>query len=365
MKKGGLLSGILGVAIAGLVFTACESNSPVSLEESLKDTPNVQLVEGASNVSVRVDKNNRDSYFDIQLDNLLPESGIENGVYQAWCILYDTPINSNGGEYNGVRIHSADNDPIFQNVSFLVNNSHSLMSEHSASWKEVQVAIWSVIGFPKFDYNKDISRLPSEFHNNGQPTFNINIVNKMVASALQNRNTNANGNGNGNAEKCRLLIAETESELQNVVFTSCDSATARMDNSPNNATFALGHAWFTYVVHPRPNAINDDPKCDDGFTTYFMYAGKHHYAGLFCAKRESTAAGEDISYYFDFGNNYHAKETHVHISGNNINLPGPPGQYNHKEKFDVAVTGKTEVKTVSYPPMARQIYIIAHASGVR
>jgi hypothetical protein len=356
MKKRGLLTGILGLTMLGMVFTACESNSPVSLEESLKDTPNVKLIDGASDATVTVNRNNSQSYFTVEIDNLLPESGIDNGFYNAWCVLYDTPINSNGGNYQGVKLHSVEADVALQRVQYIVNNKNRFMHDINADWKDIQVAIWSVLDFPKLDYMSELGNLPADFRQNGQPTFNTSNVDAIVSSAIAGASQN-----NG---PCKVYLIETEHGQQNIVIESCDTATARMNNDPDDDTFALapyvnGNNWWSYVTFPRANndesPTGDDPVCDAGYETYFMYAGQTNYAGLFCIKRD----GDGLTYYYDF-DEFYPTETHTLIVTSTASLIANPGGFTSNLNFSDPVQ-KTDPVTVSDP--GGTLYIVAHAAG--
>lgn len=354
MKKRGLFTGILGLAMLGMVFTACESNGPVSLKESLKDTPNVKLVDGASDATVTVNRNNNKSYFTVEIDNLLPESGIDNGFYDAWCVLYDTPINSNGGNYQGVKLHSVDADVALQRVQYIVNNKNRFMQGIDADWKDLQVAIWSVLDFPKFDYIRDLENLPADFRQNGQPTFNTSNVDDIVAFALAEAN-DSNG-------PCKVFLIETESGQQNIVIESCETATARMNNDPADRTFPLkdhvnSNSWWTYITFPRANddesPTGDDPVCDAGYETYFMYAGQTNFAGLFCIKRDASG----LTYYYDF-DEFYPNETHTLIVTSTASLISNPGGFTSNVTFSEPVQ-KTDPVTVSDP--GGTLYIVAHA----
>ena len=363
MTKRGLMTGILGMAMLGLVFTACESDSPISLEESLKDTPNLNLVPGATDVSLEVNKNEKRSYFTVEMSNLLPESGLDEGKYNAWCVLYDTPINSNGGTYNGVKLHSIDNDEAFKRVEAIINNKYKLMANLDADWKDIQVAIWSVLDFPRFDFAKDLASLPPEFQSDGQPTFNPDVVNQIVDMSMSSTLAVSS-----DISPCKIYVVETESGTQTLIIEECDTATARMDKSNENIRWLLSslsqiknNNWFTYIEFPRDrnDTPDESPMCDPGFTTYFMYAGQSNYAGLFCFKR----VGDTLSFYYDF-DGYYPHEIHTQIKTSKGVLVAPPGQYEYEDTFSEP-TQKTKVYEVTAPASTNgsTLYIVAHAAG--
>ncbi|MFU8858789.1 MAG: hypothetical protein ACNA8K_00060 [Cyclonatronaceae bacterium] len=357
MKKRGTIKSTLGILMLGLVFTACESNSPVSLEESLRDTPNVQLKEGATDVSIKVNKDNVRSYFKIELDNLLPESNMRDGQYNAWCVLYDTPINSNGGEYNGVKLHTADQDAALQKVGYIVNNKVRFMRDLDADWKDIQVAIWSVLDFPRFNYTSDLSKMPPEFRNNGVPTFNTENVDQILADIT--------AAGDGHVEEgCAIYLVETDPGQQNVIIEECETITARMEDIPEGHNFIFdGHEWFSYVEYPTTNNDENtrDEVCDAGFDTYYMYSNKT-YQGVFCFVNDDDG---NYRYRIILTEEWAAFETQVEIVLNPNDFPQPVpwafGQYTNKSNFDP--TSDTGIQNATGPNVApgTTVYVSAHA----
>lgn len=357
MKKRGLIKSILGMTMLGLVFIACESNTPVSLEESLRDTPNVQLKEGAADVSIKVNKDNVRSYFKIEMDNLLPESNMRDGLYNAWCVLYDTPINSNGGEYNGVKIHTADQDVALQKVSYIVNNKVRFMRDLDADWKDIQVAIWSVLDFPKFNYTSDLSKMPPEFRNNNVPTFNTENVDQILADVTA-------AGDNHEEEGCAIYLVETPNGQQNVIIEECETVMARMEDVPSGHTFIFdGHPWFSYVQYPTTNTADNtrDETCDVDFDTYYLYSNMT-YQGVFCFRNLGDG---DYEYQFVLSSDWATFETHVEIVTDPDDFPEPTpwafGQYTNKMNF--APSSDTGVQTATGPDVAvnSTVYVSAHA----
>ena len=369
MKTRGLMTGILGMAMLGLVFTACESDSPISLEESLRDTPNVQLKEGATNVGIKVNTDYKRSYYKMELSNLLPESNMSDGTYAAWCVLYDTPIAANATEYGGVKIYDTAGDPSFQKVRYLINNKDRFMNDLGADWKDIQVAIWSVLDFPKFDYAKNLDRMPPEFKDNGTPTFNSENVDFMVSATLEAASEEVEV-----TENCEVYLLETQKDVQNGIVEKCETAMARMEDLPTNYTIPFSHRWFSYVSFPRTEKNRTDNPNNTGLVcpfdaeeVYFMYSNRT-YVGIFCASyagKNAEGLGE-YTYAFVFETEWSSFETHVDIVSVASDFPQPIpwafGHYTNKESFASGPLTGTGVLTGVGPVLDKDgVFISAHA----
>ncbi len=175
----------IAITIASvLAFMSCDIISEKgSLEESLDVVPNVSLVEGAENASLKVNRGtDRNSYFTIEVSNITPNGYLRNGTFEGWCIQWDKPINSNGGIYENVPFYSTFGDEKFKPINFFLNERRELRAEiPEMTYREEQIIIWTLRDFPKFDVeNLDISDLPSSMVQNGQVNFDAGIVQTVL-----------------------------------------------------------------------------------------------------------------------------------------------------------------------------------------
>lgn len=189
MKYRGLTVALATILLFMFAITSCDVVTEESnLEESMDVVPDLKLVDGAENATMKVNKGEaRNSYFSIELSNIEKNTVVNNGTMEAWCILYDKPLNSNGGLYEGVKLYNTFGDESFKPLNHFLNERYDLRKEYSQlTWKEEQVIIWSVMDkHNPFDLdNVDVSSL-SRLHRNGEPIFDTNLV-REILSKLEN-----------------------------------------------------------------------------------------------------------------------------------------------------------------------------------
>jgi hypothetical protein len=184
MIRRGIIASMAILLASGMVFMSCDTISENrGLEESMEIVPNLKLVNGADNVTMKVNRGEaKNSYFSVELNNVGKNSVINNGVQEAWCIVYDKPLDSNGGVYDGVKLYNTFGDKSFKPLNHFLNERYDLRRQYSQlTWREEQVIIWSVMDkHNPFDVEKvDITRL-TRLHSNGQPLFDKDLVKEIL-----------------------------------------------------------------------------------------------------------------------------------------------------------------------------------------
>lgn len=185
MIKRGIIAFSAILITSGLMFLSCDTISENgNLEKSMETVPNLELVNGADNVTMKVNKGEaNNSYFSVELNNIGKNAVINDGTQKAWCIVYDKPLDSNGGVYDGVKLYNSFGDKSFKPLNQFLNARYDLRNEHpQLTWKEEQVIIWSVMDkHNPFNLDKvDISSL-SRLQRNGQPLFDIDLVKEILS----------------------------------------------------------------------------------------------------------------------------------------------------------------------------------------
>lgn len=201
--------------LSGLLIIGCDQDNPVqTFGESIDKVPNLELISGADNATLTVNRNRESSYFTFDVGGIDENPYIGAGIYDGWCALFDTPINSNGTQYGEVKLYSTDQDPKWKGLNYLLNTVDIHKENNNATWKEIQVAIWSLIDFPRFDLqNLNIGILPSEFRDGDDPTFNLQLVKDIVKDVEKNASSFEVGFGDRYA-----IFAETEAGIQNGII---------------------------------------------------------------------------------------------------------------------------------------------------
>lgn len=168
-----------------LLMTVSCSENPVDnesdLKESLEPVEEVIPVSGAENVTITVNKDSA-AFFNIEFSKIKSNDVIQNGIKQGWCIDWETYINSDGGVYQDLELYSTRQVEKWMPVNYLLNIQEDLQNgDPAVTYREIQLAIWSLRGNPKFDLdNVDLNALPGRFEKNGEPTFNRQKVEEVL-----------------------------------------------------------------------------------------------------------------------------------------------------------------------------------------
>jgi len=217
IKRG--IQNTLGVLLClGLLFSACENVSEPKIETSLDRIPNLKAISSAQDVSMTVTRGDN-SYFKVELNNIQPNHIINNGVSEAWCIVYDKPINSDNGNYEGLQLYSTFGSNQFKPVNHFLNERHDLRRQFpDMTWREEQVIIWSLIDYKDFNINSmDLSELGSSFQRDGQPRFDTELVQSALNSLNETVHTFEYSSGqefaiavdNGVEEQTTIVVGNT------------------------------------------------------------------------------------------------------------------------------------------------------------
>ena len=150
-----LLSLVLALA---MLFTA-SCNVKNSDKDSFEDTsdviPNLHPIDGADDVTVRVNRNDNVSYFDVNLANIEARAGIENRSYFGWCANWDAPIDMDR-DYDDITLYTSRTDRNWNKLNYFLNKrEHYSQTIDGAGYKEMQSVVWALIEFNDFDIDRD------------------------------------------------------------------------------------------------------------------------------------------------------------------------------------------------------------------
>jgi probable HAF family extracellular repeat protein len=213
---------VMCAIIAGLSLTinSCENYHPVGLQESLQGIPYVKLIDGAENSTITLTRGTG-SYFRLEVSNIDPNDHILPGMAKAWCIDWRTPIST--GVHDGIKLHSSYGDKSFKPVNYLLNIRGGLMvKDPDLTYKEIQVAIWSLLHYPEFNMNKiRADQLPADMVRDGKPDFDRKKAEQIVM--LVNSNV---GSFEYKPGSRYAIVAETPSNTQTVIIEAGESVWA-------------------------------------------------------------------------------------------------------------------------------------------
>src|SRR6056297_1279396 len=214
-----------------LAFSACDVTSEKGLDESLDPVPNVTLIKGAENASITVNSGTN-SNFRINIDNVEWNTLISNGEREAYCIAWKDPISSNNAIYEGIGVYSTAGDKQFADVNRLFSMKNALQkADPEITWREIQVAVWTLIPFQDFDMNMPVDELPSEVRSNGEINFNKNKV-QFILDAVQNRSTAKTAefsgliNSSDDSDDTEMCVIGTDGDTQTLIVPCDETAFA-------------------------------------------------------------------------------------------------------------------------------------------
>ncbi|MFO8069613.1 MAG: hypothetical protein R6U02_06570 [Alkalibacterium sp.] len=385
----GIIASLFLIFATVMTFSACDVISEKGLDESLDKVPDVTLIKGAENASVRVNRGTT-SNFSIDIDNVEWNNLISNGEREAYCIAWKDPISSNNDIYEGVGVYSTAGDKQFDDVNRLFSMKNALLkADPEITWREIQVAVWSLIPFQEFDMNMPADELPDEVRSNGEANFDKGKV-QFILDAVQNRSTAKTAEFSGlmnsedeDSEKTMCVIG-TDGNTQTLIVPCDETAFAyggsetsgiggEVDNDKDSDTYQQSLDPYAHCF-PDDDDIDDtrwgwtNGKLTEGTYNFPLYAGagqcdlsKGQITGNVEIVYEGTTvtvtftSTDDASFYKEDG----TTETHLYVGSEKMPPKGAaPGEYPNNGDLDVS--SESEVKYV-VNDVSGDIYVIAHA----
>jgi hypothetical protein len=376
----GIIASLFLILASVLAFSACDVTSEKGLDESLDPVPNVTKIEGAENAAITVNRG-ATSNFMIDIQNVDWNNLISNGEREAYCIAWEDPISSNNATYEGVGVYSTEDDEQFADVNRLFSIKDALIkADPEITWREIQVAVWSLIPFQEFDMNMPVDELPSEVVENGQINFNKDKV-QFILDAVHQRNTaktaEFSGTSNfwfGGKDKTMCVIGTNE-DTQTLITPCDETAYAYGGNHNSNHWGIAGIPGMDGYANCFPENLEltaarwgwTNGKLEEGQYSFPLYAG----AGLCNLSKGQYSGDVNIDYSdgtmtvtFTAAEGTSFLETHLHASSdplprlNNGRISVAPGQYSSNDK--VISTTETEV-IYEVDNLSGEVYVIAHS----
>jgi len=200
-----------------IAITSCSdvTTSDGDLSETLDPIAEVYPIEGAENSRLTVNKGSN-SYFKLAFAGISSNSIITEAEEKiGWCIDWEKPIDSDNGVYDNIPLLSTFNVEKWNRLNYLLNISNDLMaSDPEITFREIQLVVWSLRGFPEFNLNSTpVADLPSRMKDaNGQPNFSYEKVDEILEIVE---------NGHDDFEFVEgtkyAVIAQTPSDVQTVI----------------------------------------------------------------------------------------------------------------------------------------------------
>lgn len=181
--------GIIFLLLFAGIITACDSTAVTNdIEETMSSVPYLTAVEGAESVKATVNKDKERSNYSVSLEGMETKSGLKKGTYEAFCALWDTPIESDNSLYGDVKIHSIEEESYWKGINYMVNNLDRYYRDNEdLGWIEMQIAMWSIMEHKKFDLGSITeSDLPGYVRNGD---YSIELIDKVLKDVSENKDS--------------------------------------------------------------------------------------------------------------------------------------------------------------------------------
>ncbi|MFH5886413.1 hypothetical protein ACG2F4_19060 [Halalkalibaculum sp. DA3122] len=184
MKKSSILTYFLSVAVLCLTGISCNLNSSheADLEKTLEPVEEVTFINGTENTTITVNKTGS-SLYEIMFKGVGSNNIIADGNHEGWCLDWQTPIESDNGTYEGIKLYSTYRVEKWKPINYFLNIRDELKEQYpEVTWREFQIAIWSLRANPPFDLETiSVEDLPAVVKKDGQPNFSYDLVNQILA----------------------------------------------------------------------------------------------------------------------------------------------------------------------------------------
>jgi len=276
------------VVIMGLFVSCKQASEPTpKLSDAVESVPRLSEIPGTDSASITLNRNRISSQFTLTLENISDNGIIGNGVYDAWCARWDAPINSNGGQYNNIKLLSSKHVPEWNPVNYLMNNIEIYMDTYDElGWREVQLVLWELLDYQDFDLESDRT-----FYSDGIPQFDMDLVKTLIADIETNSEGYTHKQGNlfvifidmsGYENTQNLLIATLDPDEPGGAF----GATYKNGNS---VTVKIADNMNSYKSN-----INADRTVSFKYTPGAPQSTHHSIAADFNTSNSSISAGSSM-----------------------------------------------------------------------
>jgi len=215
--------GLMGFLILSVFyFGACQDNVNTSIEDSIAPYLELQAIAEASNATITVNQGEAkglDSYFAFDMSNIQSGGIVREGLTEGWCLEWNKPIRQNNDVHNGIEMFNTFGSTTWKPANYLMNIKNELKAEDpSITYKEIQVALWTLIETPAFDLDKVLRSgdMPSRLMENGQPNFDVDKV-----KAINNRVRSEVSDFEYNSGSSYILFSNMIDEQNGGIVNGC------------------------------------------------------------------------------------------------------------------------------------------------
>ena len=186
MNRNRILGIFTALFIGALYLGACQNNVNTTLEDSVAPYLELEAIQEASNTTMTVNRGEArglDSYFALDVSNIQSHGLVTEGITEGWCLNWEKPLRQNNDVHTGLEMYSTFNNSSWKPANYLMSIKNELKaSDPELTYREIQIALWSVIKTPSFDLDEVLSndRMPQRMMRNGEPNFDVDKVKQIV-----------------------------------------------------------------------------------------------------------------------------------------------------------------------------------------
>ena len=346
MSKIRILGILTALFVGALYLGACQNNVNTTLEDSIAPYMELEAIQGASNATLTVNRGESrglDSYFAFEVRNVKSNGMVREGLTEGWCLEWDKPMSQNNDVHTGIEMYNTFGSRSWKPANYLMNIKSELHSnDPELTYREIQVALWSLIEEPRFDLDQVLrdGDMPTRLMNNGQPNFSVEKVNEIVERV---RSEVANFEYEPGTPV--IVFSNTGSDEQNGGTVTCGGETAWAQGTE----YSEEEGWAMYV-----------PYDDDGMSVPLI-AGQHYEIGTVSFSAPDKDYMVTITIELNAQGGFQDTDENVKIQGYNGTPPNAPGGLGG---FDYKWTVNPDETTLSIQVPQYEFYAV-HVDAIK
>lgn len=169
------------LVLSVFLLQSCENTTSPEFDTFDDFINSIEPIEGADNVTMDLKSDqSQDSYFLVTYSNIEPNPIINNGQKKAWCVEWD--VSAVYEVQNNIKLYSTEGTDYWKEINYLLSQTEQLKEQNpNLGWMEMQVAIWSLIGYKDFE----IDKIPEyqnmgQFYKDGEYLFDLQLAKSII-----------------------------------------------------------------------------------------------------------------------------------------------------------------------------------------
>lgn len=194
MYKGIKISTTICLLITSVfLLQSCEVTPSSELDTFSDFVSSIEPIVGADNVTMDLENDqSQDSKFLVTYSDIESNPTVSNGQKKAWCVEWD--VSAVYGVQNNIKLYTTEGTDYWKEINYLLSREEQLREENpNLGWREMQVAIWSLVKYKDFEIDKipEYQNL-GRYYKDGEYLFDV----ELAKSIIQQVDTEATASGN-------------------------------------------------------------------------------------------------------------------------------------------------------------------------